>query len=113
MFEKGQKVACINGDFSATIRRIYQELPVKDEIYTVRAVRIGRAKVTSEAGGGNDISYLVLLEELHNPDDPYMHENASEEMGFRSDRFAPLEEIADEESIYAEEQFSGTGAGAS
>lgn len=102
MFDKGQKVACINDDFSPTIRHLYRQLPRKDEIYTVRDIRIGRSKVTSAAGGGNDISYLVLLEELHNPDDPYMHESAGEEMGFRSDRFAPLEEIAD--SAYAEEE---------
>ena len=103
MFDKGQKVACINDDFSATIRHLYKQLPRKDEIYTVRDVRLGRAKVTSEAGGGNDLSYLVLLEEIVNPDDPYMHESAGEEMGFRSDRFAPLEEI--EETAYAEEEY--------
>jgi len=103
MFDKGQKVACINDDFSATVRHIYKELPRKDEIYTVREVSIGRSQVTSGAGGANDISYLVLLEELHNPDDPYMHESAGQEMGFRSDRFAPLEEIENTEYAEAEE----------
>lgn len=93
MFEKGQKLACINDDFSATIRRLYRQLPRKDRIYTVRDVRIGRLNVTSGSNGDNAVSFLVLLEELHNPDDPYMRENAGEEMGFRSDRFAPLEEV--------------------
>jgi len=102
MFDKGQKVACINDDFSPTIRHLYRQLPVKDEIYTVREVHLGRAQVTSSGGGGNGFSYLVLLEELHNPDDPYMHESAGEEMGFRSDRFAPLEEI--ENTEYAEHE---------
>lgn len=100
MFDVGQKVACINDDFSATIRHIYKQLPVKDEIYTVRDVRIGRAQVTS--GGGGDVSFLVLLQELKNPDDPYMADGAAEEMGFRSDRFAPLEEL--ENSEYATEE---------
>jgi len=104
MFDIGQKVACINDEFSATIRHLYSQLPVKDEIYTVRSVDIGRAKVTSEAGGSNEVSYLVLLEELKNPDDPYMKEGAGQEMGFRSDRFAPLEEIENVE--YAEEAIS-------
>ena len=104
MFDKGQKVACINDDFSATVRHIYKQLPRKDEIYTVREVSIGRSSVTSAAGGANDISYLVLLEELRNPDDPYMHEGAGQEMGFRSDRFAPLEEIEDENTAYAEDE---------
>ena len=102
MFDKGQKVACIDDDFSPTVRHIYRQLPRKDEIYTIREVRIGRAQVTSAAGGANDVSFLVLLEEIHNPDDPYMHESAGEEMGFRSDRFAPLEEV--ENTEYAENE---------
>jgi hypothetical protein len=102
MFDKGQKIACINDDFSATVRRLYRQLPRKDGIYTVRDVRIGRLKVTSAAGGENAVSYLVLLDELRNPDDPYMRDGAGEEMGFRSDRFAPLEEI--EETQYAEKE---------
>ena len=92
MFDKGQKLACINDDFSATIRRLYRQLPKKHHIYTVRDMRIGRLNVTSGSSGDNAVSFLVLLEELHNPDDPYMREGAGEEMGFRSDRFAPLEE---------------------
>ena len=104
MFDKGQKLACINDDFSATVRHLYRQLPRKDGIYTVREVRIGRLNVTSAAGGGNAVSYLVLLEELHNPDDPYMRDGAGEEMGFRSDRFAPLEEI--ENAEYAEKEES-------
>ncbi|HEY5704190.1 MAG TPA: hypothetical protein VIS96_01295 [Terrimicrobiaceae bacterium] len=102
MFDKGQKLACVNDDFSATVRRLYRQLPRKDQIYTVRDVRIGRLNVTSAAGGENPISYLVLLEELRNPDDPYMRDGTGEEMGFRSDRFAPLEEL--EETEFAEEE---------
>jgi hypothetical protein len=102
MFEKGQKLACINDDFSATIRRLYTQLPRRDQIYTVRDVRIGRLSVTSGSAGDNAVSYLVLLEELYNPDDPYMREGAGEEMGFRSDRFAPLE--AAEQTEFAEQE---------
>ncbi len=102
MFDKGEKVVCINDDFSATVRHIFSQLPRKDEVYTVREVSLGRAQVTSAAGGANDVSYLVLLEELRNPDDPYMAEGASQEMGFRSDRFAPLEEL--ENTEYAENE---------
>lgn len=92
MFDKGQKLACINDDFSPTIRRLYRQLPRRDHVYTVRDVRIGRLNVTTGSGGDNAVSFLILLEELRNPDDPYMREGAGEEMGFRSDRFAPLEE---------------------
>jgi hypothetical protein len=102
MFDKGQKIACVNDHFSATIRRLYNQLPLKNRVYTVRDVRIGRLKVTSASSGDNAISFLVLLEELRNPNDPYMRDGAGEEMGFRSDRFAPLEEV--EEGAFAEEQ---------
>jgi hypothetical protein len=105
MFDKGQRLSCINDDFSATIRRLYTQLPKRDHIYTVRDVRIGRLNVTSGSKGGNAVSFLVLLEERHNPDDPYMREGASEEMGFRSDRFAPLEESERTDSTEKEEPF--------
>jgi len=102
MFEVGEKVVCVNDDFSATVRHIYRQLPRKDEIYTVRDVRIGRTQVT-----GGDVSYLVLLRELHNPDDPYMRDGAGEEMGFRSDRFAPLIDTSvEEEAVESEPVFS-------
>jgi hypothetical protein len=102
MFDKGQKLACVNDDFSFTVRRLYRQLPRKDSIYTVRDVRIGRVNVTSNSKGENSLSYLVLLEELHNPDDPYMRAGAGEEMGFRSDRFAPLEENKETNAAHEE-----------
>jgi len=38
------------------------------------------------------------LEELHNPDDP--HSSIKQELGFRAERFAPLEEdLAENEEV--------------
>ena len=45
---KGQKVVCINDTFSPTIRALYKQLPVKDHIYTVREVFLGREKIVHE-----------------------------------------------------------------
>ena len=42
---KGQKVVCVNDTFPASIRALYQQLPVKDNIYTIREVFLGREKV--------------------------------------------------------------------
>jgi hypothetical protein len=42
---KGQKVVCVNDTFSPTIRALYKQLPVKDNIYTVREVFLGREKI--------------------------------------------------------------------
>ena len=58
--------------------------------------------MTSGSGGDNAVSFLVLLDELYNPDDPYMRDGAEEEMGFRSDRFAPLEQA--EQTEFAEKE---------
>ncbi|HTQ29843.1 MAG TPA: hypothetical protein VMI53_01415 [Opitutaceae bacterium] len=89
---KGQKVVCINDAFPQIVRALYTQLPVKDKIYTVREVYLGREKVVK---GGETATVGLLLEELHNPADPF-HEG-KEELGFSSERFAPLEEIPEEE----------------
>jgi hypothetical protein len=54
------------------------------------------------SAGHNLVSFLVLWEGLHNPDDPYMREGAEAEMAFGSDRFAWLEEA--QEIRFAEEE---------
>ncbi len=96
--QKGQRVVCINDTFSDVIRSIYQQLPTKDETYTIRDVFLGREKVVKS---GDSATVGLLLEELHNPSDPF-HADA-QELGFSSERFAPLEELPDEEA-YAEEE---------
>ena len=101
MFEEGEKIVCINDTFEAFHRTIYRELPVKGKIYTVRECSLGRLK-TGAANPG--MSFRILLEELSNDMDPYMDEKIAEELGFRSDRFAPvtgLEESIEEEMTMA------------
>jgi hypothetical protein len=94
---KGQKVVCINDTFTPTIRALYQQLPVKDDIYTIREVFLGREKIVK---GGDSATVGLLLEELKNPADPF--HQGQQELGFSSERFAPLEELPDEK-IEAEE----------
>lgn len=94
MFDIGEKVVCINDTFEPFHRALYQELPIKGKIYTVRESSLGRLK-TGVANPGT--SFRLLLEELHNDLDPYMEESIAEELGFRSDRFAPLTEIEEAE----------------
>jgi hypothetical protein len=93
MFDIGEKVVCINDTFEPLHRKLYRELPQKGEIYTVRECSIGRTK-TGAADPG--ISYRLLLEEMSNDLDPYMDEASAEELGFRSDRFAPLSSLEEE-----------------
>ncbi len=92
MFEQGEKVVCINDTFESFHRKIYRQLPKKGVVYTVRECSLGRLKTGSSNPG---VSYRLLLEEISNDLDPYMDEATAEELGFRSDRFAPIVSIED------------------
>jgi hypothetical protein len=99
---KGQKVVCINDTFPDIIRAIYKQLPVKGVTYTIREVFLGREKVVR---GGDSATVGLLLNELTNPPDPF--HKGEQELGFSSERFAPLEELPAEE--IAEENFAHAG----
>lgn len=102
---KGQKVVCINDTFTNFVRAIYKQLPVKGNTYTIREVFLGREKVVK---GGDSATVGLLLAELNNPPDPF--HQGKQELGFSSERFAPLQEVPDEEAI-AEEEYAGVGTG--
>jgi len=102
MFETGQKIVCINADFQPWVYDLYKQLPKKGSTYTVRDVRLGRSNpqfvVNQDADiklAAADFDLLVLLEELHNPDDPYS--TVKQELGFKGFRFAPAEEYEAEQ----------------
>ncbi len=88
---KGQRVVCINDSFADFIKAIYAQLPVKGKTYTIREVFLGREKVVR---GGDSATVGLLLEELVNPPDPF--HAGQQELGFSSERFAPLEELPEE-----------------
>ena len=99
---KGQKVVCINDTFAPFIRAMYTALPTKGATYTIREVFLGRERVVK---GGDSATVGLLLAELHNPPDPF--HAGKQELGFSSERFAPLEEVPEEQ----EEEFEVAGAG--
>jgi hypothetical protein len=103
---KGQKVICVNDVFPASVKLLYKQLPTKDTIYTIREVFLGREKIVR---GGDSATVGLLLEELRNPPDPF--HQGKQELGFSSERFAPLNELPDEEAV-EEEVGAGTLAGA-
>jgi hypothetical protein len=102
---KGQKVVCTNDTFPAFIRALYKELPVKGNTYTIREVFLGREKVVK---GGDTATVGLLLHELKNPPDPF--HQGKQELGFTSERFAPLDELPPAEA--EDEAFELVGAGA-
>jgi hypothetical protein len=90
---KGQKVVCINDTFPDFVRAIYAQLPVKGGTYTIREVFLGREKIVK---GSDTATVGLLLEELVNPLDPFYA--GRQELGFSSERFAPLEELSGEDA---------------
>ena len=105
MFQNGQQVVCINDSFEPWVFDLYRALPKKGKIYTVRAVGVGRSNPKFEVNAdaeikltGAEFDLMILLKELVNPDDP--HSSAKQELGFRSERFAPLQEDEEEEETY-------------
>jgi len=94
---KGQRVVCINDTFTQFVRALYKQLPVKDKTYTIREVFLGREKIVK---GGESATVGLLLEELHNPPDPF--HAGKQELGFSSERFALLDELPDAENVEEE-----------
>ena len=108
MFQTGQRVVCINDDFEPWVYDLYRALPKKNHTYTVRSIGVGRSHprfgLTEEADlriQSAQVDFLLLLEELTNPNDP--HSSVNQELGFRAERFAPLEETDVEEEAMAGE----------
>ncbi len=99
MFEVGQKVVCVDDDFSADTTEFHQLLPSKDEIYTVRDVMPGLDRDQSIATGQKQVTYAVLVEEIINP----VPEGWHHEPAFASRRFAELQENTETGSIREEE----------
>ena len=104
---KGQKVVCINDTFPSFIRALYKQLPVKGNTYTIREVFLGREKIVK---GGESATVGLLLTELTNPPDPF--HQGQQELGFTSERFAPMEELPPEEASAEIGELAGAGAGA-
>jgi hypothetical protein len=104
MFVKGQKVVCINGDFPPEAAKLFVELPRKDSVYTVRGVYIGRGNYYKHESGQKDGEIGVLLEEIKNPSDPSLRKGLNGELGFNSERFAPLETEEEEATAEQEEE---------
>lgn len=87
MFMKGQRVVCVNDTFPPAIAKMYTALPVKGQTYRVREVYLGQ-----ESPKAKDATCGITLYELRNPPDARLRE-----IGFNSERFAPLDELPEVE----------------
>jgi hypothetical protein len=93
---KGQRVVCVDDRFPKWVVEFFNQLPIKGRTYTIRDVCLRRETIR----GSDSATIALLLEELHNPPDPTHKGN--EELAFKSERFAPLEEIAEEQEAELE-----------
>ena len=79
MFVPNQKVVCIDDKFPLGIEQLYNQLPVKDQIYVIRDIVPGQ----SLAGTPGEVA--VYLVGVTNPVN-----KLGIERGFNAERFAPL-----------------------
>lgn len=91
MFEPGQKVICVDDRFPPGILDIFNALPVKGSLYTVRDIVPG----AGFGGRDKDQQPAVYLVELVNL--PNRH---GIEPGFACRRFAEPEEVSEHETEY-------------
>lgn len=92
---KGQRVVCVNDQFPAEARQVYQHLPKRGVVYTIRAVYLGRSRVAPTSPGESDGEVGLLLEEIRNQDHEARFSRGGLEPGFSASRFAELEEKSD------------------
>lgn len=84
MFQPGQKVVCVNDDFPEWVRKLYAALPVKDSVYCIRGIAPG---VALDLKTEDVAVYLVGVQNPNSGKAPFR------EMGFKPERFAPLQEL--------------------
>lgn len=80
----GSKVVCVDDDFPPEIAVIYTTLPIKDEVYIIREMKIG-VNFANEPG-----EVCLYLVGIHNP---RSNVKPFPERGFNAERFRPLEEV--------------------
>jgi hypothetical protein len=101
MFNTGQRVVCVDDKFDPWVYDLYTALPSKNVTYTVRDLCPGKCNpafgLTESAElvmAASDPEILIRLVELVNPTDPST--SPPQELGFRAERFAPLQEDLEE-----------------
>ncbi len=93
MFVPNQKVVCIDDNFPLGIEKLYNQLPVKDQIYVIRDI------VPGQALSGAEGEVAVYLLGLVNPTN-----KVGVERGFNAERFAPLSYKEVDDLVAAEER---------
>src|SRR5476651_695789 len=92
MFIPNQKVVCVDDKFPLGIEQLYNQLPVKDQIYVIRDI------VPGQSLSGSEGEVAVYLIGLVNPTN-----KVGVERGFNAERFAPLSYKEVDDAVGVEE----------
>ena len=93
MFVPNQKVVCVDDSFPLGIEKLYNQLPVKDQIYVIRDIVPGQSLM------GTPGEVAVYLIGVVNPVN-----KLGIERGFNAERFAPLSYQEVDDLVAAEER---------
>jgi hypothetical protein len=91
MFRVGQKVILVDDKWPETVQQLYLQLPVRETIYVVRAVRVGVRADELIMDLRRVLESSLLLVGLYNPTN-----NLGVEAGFAASRFRALDELQQE-----------------
>jgi hypothetical protein len=98
MFSVGQKVVLVDDKWSDTVLQLYTSLPIKDNVYVVRATRVGVRADELVMDMRRVLEQSILLVGITNPGN-----KLGVEGGFAASRFRSLEELKDEKVEEKEE----------
>jgi hypothetical protein len=99
MFSVGQKVVLVDDNWPDTVKQLYLELPLKDNVYVVRATRAGVRADELIMDMRRVLEQSLLLVGIVNPCN-----NLGVEAGFAASRFRALEEIEGEQTEEKEDE---------
>jgi hypothetical protein len=91
MFRVGQKVILVDDQWPETVKQLYLQLPVRETIYVVRAVRVGVRADELIMDMRRVLESSLLLVGIYNPTN-----NLGVEAGFAASRFRALDELKQE-----------------
>lgn len=88
MFNVGQKVVLVDDKWPESVKQLYLQLPVRDTVYVVRAVRVGVRADELIMDMRRVLEQSLLLTSIYNPTN-----NLGVEAGFAASRFRTLDEL--------------------
>ena len=88
MFSVGQKVVLVDDKWPESVKQLYLQLPVRNTVYVVRAVRVGVRADELIMDMRRVLEQSLLLTSIYNPTN-----NLGVEAGFAASRFRTLDEL--------------------